>query len=733
MAELTEETVKKLNRLLERLARDTGRDRPRRGSETAGADSGPRPHTPSASTLGDLTEKEAEKKIEELAKKLGKLDKAAERTEKSYSSMTESIDKAFKLEEIEIAKEHALEYQKILEKLKVELQGVTEDTDDWVAAQKKADKALDALNDKTEDASAKLGAEDGLSKELAQVGQKMLGLNIESGGATEKLMNIGKKFKDLKAGGGSLSKALGKAGKSIGLSFAVKIMDQFIETTKELMKQQDQAISSFRKATGAGKEYNLEMAATERRNFAAGVSALDAGKAYNVLYDQFSQFTQLNQAERENLVDTTILLDKLGVQMGTSAKIMDQLSRALGLGPDSLNETMLRLAGGAKELGVSMDKMASDFAGAFTELSKYGDRAIDVFEGLAKQSKATGLAVGDLMGIAKQFDEFDTAAKAVGRLNAIMGGPYLNAIDMLNASEAERIELLRDSVDVAGVQWESMNRFEKQAMASALGMNVEQASRIMKMSTDEMKLQALEQEQLQELARDSQEIMEQIKNAMKALAIDFRPLIEKVIVPMIEGLGTFAQWLGGAESGLARFIKMGLIAGSIAAVIAAPFTGGTSLAMWAGIAALAGGGAYAAFGGSGGGGGSSAEMDASRYAGFQGGTDVNQTIADRMKNFSLSGAQNRRVNVSEIGSEELTVPDRTIVRTYQDLSLEVEARKEMQKTLNAQTGFLKEMAAGNQGNTFIKLDDGTAFSTTVTRQGSNALFSPFGGRHGSGS
>jgi len=723
VSNLTDETVSKLNDLLKELAAEHRRSRRGRENQQGAAPDSPSPahRGQSGDLFAGMTTAEAQREIEKLDKRLIELRKSADKTQKSYSSLTESIDKAFKTEEIQQATKHATEYKKILQELKNDLAAAGDDTTRLADAQRKADNALDDLSDATKEASAALGAEEGLSKELAQVGQSMFGLNLTTGGTTEKLLNLGKKMGDVGAESGSMIKAFGSAGKAMGLAFATKIVDTFMESTKQLMKEQDKAISSFRRATGAGKEYNLEMAAMERRNFAAGISAEAVSKAYNVLYTSFSQFTQLNQTERETLSETTTLLETQGVQMATSAKIMDQLSRNLGQGPTSMNETMLRLAGNAQSLGVSMDQMASDFAGAITELSKYGDQAIEVFEDLSKQAKATGLAVGDLMGIAQQFDQFDTAAKSVGRLNAIMGGPYLNSIDMLNASEAERIELLRQSVDAAGIQFDSLGRFEQQAMAAALGMKVGDARRLMKMSTDEMKLQALQQEELAELARNSQEIMDQIKNAMKALAVDFRPLIENLIVPLIEAMGTFAQWLGKAETGLGRFIKMGLIAGGIAALIAAPFTGGATLAMYAALSALVGGGIAAATVGAD---TDTQEMAATRYAGFSEGTGVNQTVGDRFG----STPRMRRINVSEIGSEKLTVPDQTIVQTHQDLRLEVQGRKEMQKSLNEQTKFLKEMAAGNQGDTYIKIDDGNNFSTTVTRQGSNALFSPFGGR-----
>lgn len=436
-----------------------------------------------------------------------------------------------------------------------------------------------------------LAGEKGLTEQLEHLGQKTLGLGLKSGGAVETMMNLKKQFLTMKGtatGPGGLSKAMGLVSKSLGAAGFLKFAELAIGGTMKLITAQDEAISSFRKATGASTKYNLEIAQTERRNVVAGVSAADAGKAFQALYSSFSQFTELSSANRALLVDTAVLYEKLGVSAGTAGKIFDQLSRSLGQGPRSIQATMLRIGGAAASLEVPMDKMASDFEGAFGELSKYGAQAIDVFEDLAKQAKATGIAVGKLMSIAKQFDTFEGAATSVGKLNAILGGPYLNSIDMLNAKEGERLQMIRDTVDASGMQFDAMNRFEKQAIASALGMSVDEASRIMKMSTAEYELQAQTQKELEEQARSTQKMVDQLKSAFAALAADLRPFVEQTLVPMIKVFATFAGWLGKAINMLPHFATAGLMAAGVAAMIAAPFTGGASVAMWAGIAGTLG-------------------------------------------------------------------------------------------------------------------------------------------------
>lgn len=377
-----------------------------------------------------------------------------------------------------------------------------------------------------------------------------------------------------------------------------KTVGAFVNQTIELAKAQDAAISSFRRATGATAEYNVEITQIERRNFAAGVSAAEAGKAFETLFSEFSAFTQMAPETRAALADTTALLSELGVSAGTTAAILDQATRATGMSAEQSRDLLLDLAGTAQALGVPMSKLAQDFESSFGELAKYGTQAIEVFKGLEVQAKNSGLAVSQLINIAGKFDTFDSAGQAVGRLNAILGGPYLNSIDMLNATEEERIEILRRSTDAAGVQFEALNRFEQQAIAAAMGTSVEEAQRLFNMSEEQYALDAMKQQELQELAQETQEIGEQLKSAFMALAVDLRPLIEG-FADVVKGISAAANFVGKLTNGMAGFIKVGVVAAGLAALIAAPFTGGTSLAAYLAIIGTAGSlaGGLAALGG----------------------------------------------------------------------------------------------------------------------------------------
>jgi hypothetical protein len=485
------------------------------------------------------------------------------RLESAYSNLYRSIDRS-----------NAVKKQK-LEIQKLEAAG---DEAEIARIQKKID-ALEGQKSASSDIARKLQESLGLgqgqvSKQITDVGQQLSNVNAELGGGI--------------AGAKGMAKAIGGGLGATLARLPMKPIELLVEQTLGLAVAQDKVISKFRKATGATKEYNYEITQLERRNFAAGVSIQESGEAFQTLFTSFSAFTELNKSERAAIGDTVAVLGELGLQASTSGMILDQMFRGLNMSAQDANNVLLDLAGSAQALGVPMQKMAADFSASFKDLAKYGDGAIDVFKELSVISKSTGMEVSRLIAITDQFETFDGAATSVGKLNAILGGPYLNSIDMLNASEEERVRILRDQVAVSGLQFEQLGRYEKKTIASALGVSVDEAQRLLGLSEEQYQLDALSQQEAAEQAAAAQDIASELKSAFMALAVDLRPLIDDVIKPMIGAFRVAAQFIGKATNALGQFASVGLVAGGIAALIAAPFTGGASLGAWLALGGIAG-------------------------------------------------------------------------------------------------------------------------------------------------
>ncbi len=329
--------------------------------------------------------------------------------------------------------------------------------------------------------------------------------------ATEKIKNVYKAtFNDL----------------NVGLSLLTKIF----ESTVAFMLEFDKLAGSFRKNTGiidrgfGGIEDRI--VGVQRANLRMGVSMDEAFASANALTSGMAQFTSMTDEAQDRVVQTTALLQEFGVSAQTTSEIFNTFSKGLGYNAKELEKLGTQIMGIATSLKVPPQIIATEFNAASRELMKYGGDMIKVFEGLAEQSKQTGIAVGELMGIVKQYDTFEGAGAAVGKLNAILGGPYLNSINMLYATEEERVKMMRESIQLSGRQFKDLSRFEQQAIASAAGISdMSQAAKLFGGTSSEFANSRMEMKEMQKRAAAAQATQEKFTQVMQSFAIALGPVV----------------------------------------------------------------------------------------------------------------------------------------------------------------------------------------------------------------
>lgn len=359
------------------------------------------------------------------------------------------------------------------------------------------------------------------------------------------------KVKDIfEALGGELA-AVGAAVAAIALS------------TLKWMKDFDKAASDFRKNTGIidkglmGVEQSIVN--VQRANIRMGVSTEEAFAAQSALTGEMAAFTSMTDDAQQKVLQVTAVMGEFGVSAQTTAQIFNKFSKGLGYDADQLEKLSTQLMAISESLKIPPQIIAEDFNQASTELMKYGDDMIDVFKGLEEQSKQTGIGMQELLGIAKQFDTFEDAGNAVGRLNAILGGPYLNAIQMVYATEEERIKAMRESIQMSGQQFKDMNRFEQQAIASAAGIDdMSLAARLFGGTQSEFAETTMTMQEMQERAVKAQAVWDKFGQIFDTIAIALAPLVDvlgflaDVLLIMLNPLGEVARlftddadWIAG--------------------------------------------------------------------------------------------------------------------------------------------------------------------------------------------
>jgi len=353
------------------------------------------------------------------------------------------------------------------------------------------------------------------------------------GGALAKALTEGASFKNL----------LGDMGeKLLDLNIVGNIFANTFNNAWELADYE----AGIRQATGAGEEMNEVFIESYKSTLLLGRKAVEVAGNTKALAQEFIGFTNLSGDAQRRLTSLTSTLDLYGISSSDVAATQDILQMSLQMSAEEAESTQMELVSLAKALKVPPSIITKDFKTAQNVIGQFGKEGINVFKGLSAQVKATGIEMSSLIGIAEQFDTFESAAEHVGSLNAIMGGDYFDTMTMVAATEDERIALLKQGVAAMGKSWESMGRFERKSIMAAAGIrDMTEANKMFGSSLESVNARQIEAFNAGKMGWD--DLTEGAKGAMGATdkwnAILGRMAL--IIQPVIDGLMEFLDGLLG--------------------------------------------------------------------------------------------------------------------------------------------------------------------------------------------
>jgi len=359
-------------------------------------------------------------------------------------------------------------------------------------------------------------------------------------------------FTHLTKGTESFSEKLKMTGNMIfgpeGAFSMSKITGMIMNQTKTLFTAMDKARATFFDGTAAGDAFGETVTDVSREMVNLGLGMNKAGEAVKELYNGLTVFKDANAETRRELGIFVATLHEMGISSSTSVKSLEFMTKSLGMSTEEAKDATEQMVHFAKSIQMSASAIMDEFSKAMPVLAAYGKEAEKVFKGLAKISRETGIEVSSLLSVTTQFDTFDQAAQSVGRLNGILGGAYLNSIEMVYASEDERAQLLRESLELSGKSWESMSKFERQTLANASGFrDLNEAAKFYNTNLDDPAVQErIEQEEkLADMAKKTKTIMDNINNTMQQFAISMEPLINFIRV-LVGAFSDLNSMMGGS-------------------------------------------------------------------------------------------------------------------------------------------------------------------------------------------
>lgn len=385
-----------------------------------------------------------------------------------------------------------------------------------------------------------------------------------------------------------------------GFNFPSSVLfsfDKLVATLKAAAQEVVKSLQTVTTSTGVVLSAHNQILNQGLGKYA--IANKELAESFSNLYSNMNQFSNLNAKEQANLTASAAKMKNLGVDTKVYAQNLQLLNNSFGMTASASNKTLEELAQKAREAGITPQKMFADLNTSMGNLAAYGGKkALEVFVEMQKQSKALGIEIGKLNGIVgNTWDTFEGAAQRAGGLNAILGGDFLNATQMLNATESERVMLLKKSIEASGQNWQSMDKFQKLSIMNTLGIKDQAEAEALfgksvSQTEDQMKKKVNTETTLAQAQLAGADAMRKLELAQRGQAAAAKQMVES-LQKLVE---MFNKLIEGHEGTIAKVtIFMGILTPLIGIFMGLATAVTSIIGLFAALkAAFAGGGRGAA-------------------------------------------------------------------------------------------------------------------------------------------
>ena len=419
----------------------------------------------------------------------------------------------------------------------------------------KGEMSLSQIKDKQQD----------IEKEILKIQRRYKGVNKEKGKRLIKELQANKnllKGEEARLNVQELSKkALGAADEMTGgmaskakegvamfqrmgfvLGGAMVILTLMVSSLK-LMNEQTEAIADQFGAMGISR-FRDDLATTSQEFTKLGFNAADANKTTSDLANNFG----LGVGEASKLATSVADTAKaLGMSLDESSKLLGTLTTIGGLSTEAAEDLAKQAQSLAVANDVAPDKVLQDVAGNTELFAKFAkDGGKNVLRA-AVQARKLGLEIGDVASSMEGMLDFQ------GSLNAeveasVMLGRNLNlqkARELALAGDIEgfQSEILKQVGSQA--EFDKMNVLQKQALAKATGLTVEQLGKMVSKEKEATTLAGeLNKQKVDDLVSDktitsTAKLIQDLKVMGMQLAETLGPAVDMIV----KGLGMFTSAL----------------------------------------------------------------------------------------------------------------------------------------------------------------------------------------------
>jgi hypothetical protein len=313
---------------------------------------------------------------------------------------------------------------------------------------------------------------------------------------------------------------------AIGSAFTISGVIDLFASFANVMVQATLDIDNQRlalvQATGASTDLQEAMYELRAETMGLNVSGQEMAQGLMALRAGMRDFDKLTRESKASMASMSTQLDKLGMAFDDQTRIMQFMNVTMGQTMTEAQQTVKELYSMTAAAGKGPKELAADFQAAMPMLSVYGKKMRHEFAMMAAASRETGIEMSKLMGIVGTMDTFEGAADLAGTMNAFLGGPYLNTVELVSMTEQERLIAIKRSMVASGRSFKQMSRYQQKGIAKSLNMDLAEANALFSSSERAIRGRSRAMEIAAKREMDYKKKIKESLPVMQALQVGFK-------------------------------------------------------------------------------------------------------------------------------------------------------------------------------------------------------------------
>ena len=285
-------------------------------------------------------------------------------------------------------------------------------------------------------------------------------------------------FKDGASAAAAFAQAVGEA--AMETDNILNPLQAASQQLREFRQENEEFVSSGMNRTMFDFGQTLESVSNE--SFRLTGNFRSSARVIGSFRQNFKALGFVSETFRQSLLKTGVALDAAGFSMDDFSGIIDSATFAFNMSEGQINDLSATLIKTSREFAIAPRELTENFQFAQKNFAYTSKRFMDNFLELQKMSRTTGIGFDQLArSFGGNMDEFQGSAKMAGRLNQILGKSMFNSIDLLNKTEAERAQVIRQGIlQRFGDRVGELQKFELLAIGKTLNLSADETRRFLR-------------------------------------------------------------------------------------------------------------------------------------------------------------------------------------------------------------------------------------------------------------